>query len=98
MGYGKKMKPAKDRIKRRSIPYSLTFQPGRETPAKVPSDVQEFLDRYSNDLLSGNVERIMANFSDRFLNLRQTRAFYEQWPRNSPDSPIQRGSFHPRQP
>ncbi|OHE21680.1 MAG: hypothetical protein A2Z43_04605 [Syntrophobacterales bacterium RBG_19FT_COMBO_59_10] len=71
--------------------YSLTFQQGREEPVKVPSDVQEFLDKYSSDLVSGNVERIMANFSDRFLNQRRKKAFYEQWVRNSPESPIQRG-------
>lgn len=71
--------------------YSLTFQPGREEPVKVPSDVQEFLDKYSSDLVSGNVEKIMANFSDRFRNQRRKKAFYEIWFRNSPDSPIQRG-------
>ena len=71
--------------------FSLTFQQGREEPVKVPSDVQEFLDKHSSDLVSGNVERIMANFSDRFLNQSRKKAFYEQWFRNSPDSPIQRG-------
>ena len=75
----------------KNYPYSLTFQQGREEPVKVPSDVQEFLDRYSSDLVSGNVERIMANFSDRFLNQRRKKAFYEIWFRNSPDSPIQGG-------
>lgn len=71
--------------------YSLTFQQGREEPVKVPSDVQEFLDKYSSDLVSRNVERIMSNFSDRFLSQNQKKVFYEQWLRNSPDSPIQRG-------
>ena len=75
----------------KNYPYSLTFQQGREEPVKVPSDVQEFLDRYSSDLVSGDVERIMANFSDRFLNQRRKKAFYEQWFRSNPDSPIQRG-------
>jgi len=75
----------------KNYPYSLTFQQGREEPVNVPSDVQEFLDRYSSDLVSGNVERIMANFSDRFLNQRRKKVFYEIWFRNSPDSPIQRG-------
>lgn len=71
--------------------YSLTFQPGREEPVKVPSDVKAFLDKYSSDLVSGNVERIMANFSDRFLDQRRKKAFYEIWFQNSPDSPVQRG-------
>jgi hypothetical protein len=75
----------------KNYPYSLTFQQAREEPVKVPSDVREFLDRYSSDLVSGNVERIMANFSDRFLNQSRKKVFYEIWFRNSPDAPIQRG-------
>jgi len=82
---GKRMEDVK------AYAYSLTFQPGREEPVKVPSDVKAFLDKYSSDLVSGNVERIMANFSDRFLNQGRKKAFYEIWFQNSPDSPIQRG-------
>jgi hypothetical protein len=82
---GKRMEDVK------AYAYSLTFQPGREEPVKMPSDVKAFLDKYSSDLVSGNVERIMANFSDRFLNQSRKKAFYEIWFQNSPDSPIQRG-------
>jgi hypothetical protein len=71
--------------------YSLTFLKGRDEPVKVPSDVKEFLDKYSSDLVSGNVERIMANFSDQFLNQSVKRGFFEQWFRNNPGSPVQRG-------
>ncbi len=71
--------------------YSLTFQASREQPVKVPSDVQEFLDKYGSDIVSGNVEKIMVNFSDRFLNSGMNKAFFEQWFRNDPASPVQRG-------
>ena len=81
----------------RNYAYSLTFLQGREEPVKVPSDVREFLDKYSSDLVSGNVERIMANFSDQFLNQSVKKAFFEQWFRNNPASPIQLGitSYEP---
>ena len=71
--------------------YSLTFQQGKEEPVKVPPDVQAFLDKYSSDMVSGDVERIMANFSDQFLHRGQKKAFFEQWYRNDPTAPPQRG-------
>jgi hypothetical protein len=71
--------------------YSLTFQANREEPVKVPSDIREFLEKYSSDIVSGNVERIMANFSDQFLNSGMNKALFEQWFRNNPASPVQMG-------
>ena len=35
---------------------------------KVPSDVQEFLDRYRNDVLSHDLTKVMTHYSDRYLN------------------------------
>jgi hypothetical protein len=52
----------------KAILYSLTYQPGKDEPVKVPLDVQEFLDRNCNDLLSHDLAKIMANYSDGFLN------------------------------
>jgi hypothetical protein len=75
----------------RNNAYSLTFLKGMDEPVKVPSDVQGFLDKYSSDLVSGNVERIMTNFSDQFLYQSVKKAFFEQWFRNNPASPVQRG-------
>jgi hypothetical protein len=71
--------------------YSLTFQPGREEPVKVPPDVRAFLDKWSSDLASGDVERIMSNYSDQFLHRSQRKAGFEQWFRNDPTAPTKRG-------
>jgi hypothetical protein len=71
--------------------YSLTFQPSGEEPVKVPPDVRVFLDKYCSDIVSGDVERIMANFSDQFLHRGQRKASFEQYFRNDPTAPTKRG-------
>jgi hypothetical protein len=71
--------------------YSLTFQRSREEPVKVPSDVREFLDKYCSDIVSGNAERIVANYSDQFSHNKMNKGIMEQWFRNDRFSPIQRG-------
>ena len=73
--------------------YSLTFQPSREEPVKVPADVRAFLDKHCSDIVSGDVERIMANFSDQFLHRGQRKAFFEQYFRNDPSAPTKRGAI-----
>jgi hypothetical protein len=52
----------------RAIPYSIEFEPGKDEPVKVPSDVQEFLDRQGNDILSHDVAKVMTHYSDKYLN------------------------------
>jgi len=52
----------------KAVLYSLQYEPNKDEPVKVPSDVQEFLDRNSNDALSHDLTKIMASFSDKFLN------------------------------
>jgi hypothetical protein len=52
----------------KAILYSRQNHPGKEEPVKVPPDIQEFLDRYCSDLVSHDVERVMAHYSDRFLD------------------------------
>ena len=73
------------------IAHSLTFLPGREEPVQVPPDVQAFLDMYGADVGSHDVKTIMAHFSDRFRLSGLGKAFFEQWFRNDPTSPVQRG-------
>jgi hypothetical protein len=51
----------------KSIPYSLQYQPGKDVPVKVPSDVQEFLDRWCSDIVSHDVEKVMTHYSDKYL-------------------------------
>ena len=52
----------------KAILYSLEFQPGKDEPVKVPPDVQELIDKMDNDLVSHDLARVMANYSDRYLN------------------------------
>jgi hypothetical protein len=52
----------------RAIPYSLEFEQGKDEPVKVPPDVQDFFDRFGNDILSHDVVKVMSHYSDRFLN------------------------------
>jgi hypothetical protein len=73
----------------KNIAYSLTFQPGREKPVKVPPDVRAFLDMFCADFGSGDVNLAMAHFSDRYFEHGSTKARMEQWFRNDPH--FQRG-------
>jgi hypothetical protein len=52
----------------RAIPYSLQYEPEKDQPVKVPPDIQEFLNKHSNDMVSHDLAKIMANYSDRYLN------------------------------
>jgi hypothetical protein len=62
----------------RAIAYSFQYGPGNDEPVKVPPDVQEFLDRWSNDVLSQDVAGVMANFSDKYLNTGARKKEMEQ--------------------
>jgi hypothetical protein len=52
----------------KAIPYSLQYEPGKDEPLKVPPDIQEFLDRYRNDVLSHDLQKVMALYSDGYLS------------------------------
>jgi hypothetical protein len=52
----------------RAILYTLHFQPEKDVLTKVPRTVQEFLDKYNNDLVSHDLANVMAHYSDRYLN------------------------------
>jgi hypothetical protein len=52
--------------------------PGKDEPVNVSPDVREFLDMYCTDMVSRDVESIMAHYSDRFLHSGLQKAFYEQ--------------------
>jgi hypothetical protein len=58
----------------KAILYSLKFEPGKDEPVKVPPDIQEFLNRWRNDLVSHDVTKVMANYSDNFLDSGAKRA------------------------
>jgi hypothetical protein len=46
---------------------------------------------YCADVVGHDAKAIMAHYSDRFHSSGATKAFYEQWFRNDPTSPIQTG-------
>jgi hypothetical protein len=52
----------------KALIYSLEFQLGKDDLAKVPPDVQKFLDRNCNANVAHDVGELMATYSDRFLN------------------------------
>ena len=40
----------------------------KDGPVKVPPEVQAFLDKHHNDVVSHDLTRIVANYSERYLN------------------------------
>jgi hypothetical protein len=52
----------------KAIPYSLEFQPDKDKPVEVPPDIQEFLERTDNDIVSHDVAKVISHHSDRFLS------------------------------
>jgi len=52
----------------RAIPYSLQCEPSKDEPVKVPPDVQEFFNKLEKDFVSHDLAKVMAHYSDRFLN------------------------------
>ena len=41
---------------------------GKDEPVKLPPHIREFLDRHNNDLISHDVAKAMANYSDKYLD------------------------------
>jgi hypothetical protein len=78
-----------DDLKR--IAYSLNVSQGKPQPAKLPPDVQAFLDKYSKDVDSGDAAKVMTNFSDRYLYNGMKKGDQELWYRYSPMSPLTAG-------
>jgi hypothetical protein len=52
----------------KAIAYSLQYEAGKDEPVKVPPDIQEFLDRYRNDMLSHDLQKAMTLYSDGYLS------------------------------
>jgi hypothetical protein len=52
----------------KAILYSLEFQPDKDKPVEAPPDVQEFLERTDNDMVSHDVAKVISHHSDRYLN------------------------------
>jgi hypothetical protein len=52
----------------KAIAYSLQYEAGKDEPLKVPPDIQEFLDRYRDDVLSHDLQKVMTHTSDGYLH------------------------------
>ena len=63
----------------KAIPYSLEFQPGKDEPVKVPPDIREFLDKFSSDMVSHDLAKVMTHYSDRYLSSGVRKGEMERW-------------------
>jgi hypothetical protein len=77
----------------KSIAHSLNVSQGKPEPVKVPPDVQALLDSHGRALQAGDVAKIMANYSDRYLNNGTKKSNEEQWYRYHPWSPLNIGAI-----
>jgi hypothetical protein len=64
----------------KAIAYSLQYEAGKDEPVKVAPDIQEFLDRYRNDVLSHDLQKVMTLYSDGYLSSGTRKGEVEwQW-------------------
>jgi hypothetical protein len=52
----------------KAVLYSLQFEPEKDKPVEVPSDVRAFLDQWCNDIVAHDVAKVMSRYSEGFLN------------------------------
>jgi hypothetical protein len=57
---------------------SLQFEPEKDKPVRVPSDVRAFLDQWGNDIVAHDVAKVMGHYSDGFLNSGNKKRFVEE--------------------
>jgi len=62
----------------KAILYSLRYEPGMDKPVTVPADIREFLDKFSSDMVSHDLTKVMTHYSDRFLNSGTTKKEMEE--------------------
>jgi hypothetical protein len=70
----------------KAILYSIEFQPDKDKPVKVPPDVEAFVETHMSDRLSHDLAKVMANYSDRYLNSGTRKGEMERWLRPVIDS------------
>jgi hypothetical protein len=75
----------------KKIAYSLRLMPDQEKPVQVPDDVRAFLDQYSSHLVSRDLGKIMADYSDNFRHTGLSKEQVGTSIQTTPDSPIIRG-------
>ena len=75
----------------KSVAYSLKVPQGKQEPVNVPPNVRAFLDKFCRGLDSGDIGKIMTNYSDRYLHCGTDKTGEEWFYRRSPSSPIRLG-------
>jgi hypothetical protein len=52
----------------KGILYSLQYEPGKDELVEVPPDIRAFLDKFSSDMVSHDIAKVMTCYSDRYLD------------------------------
>jgi hypothetical protein len=63
----------------RPMLYSLQFEAGRDEPVKVSPDVQQFLDSFSGAMVGRDLQKVMAHYSDGYLNSGERKGGRQQF-------------------
>jgi hypothetical protein len=63
----------------KGIANSLKIKPGKEELLKVPADIQEFLNKFSSDVIDHDIEKVMHHYSDQFLNYGRNKQAVEDY-------------------
>lgn len=75
----------------KGIVRSLKLLPGQEKPVQVPPDVRAFLDQFGSDVVSRDLGKILAHYSDNFRHTGFNKAMMGMWYQSAPDNPTKRG-------
>jgi hypothetical protein len=62
----------------KAVLYSLQFEPEKDKPVRVPSDVRAFLDQWGNDIVAHDVAKVMSHYSEGFLNSGNKKKLVEE--------------------
>jgi hypothetical protein len=69
----------------KAIPYSIEFKPEKDNPVKVPPDVEAFFEAAMGNRISHDLVKIMADYSDRYLNSGVKKGEMERFHRDTID-------------
>lgn len=74
----------------KGIVRSLKLLPDQEKPVAVPEDVQAFLNQFLSDIVSRDIDKIMAHYSDNLLHTGFSKGMIRGWYMGAPDNPTKR--------
>ncbi len=61
----------------KNFAYSLNIKPGEDKPVDLPDDIKKFVNKIESDVLSHDIDVIMHNISDKFLNYGISKSEFE---------------------